>query len=139
MSSTIMRFNITDEIDVTGVEATINAEPAGPVSTIDLGYDVALVLLANGLEGNYTQDQTDIETVVSNLSIDQGEFNRGRMLLVTGAGSQNLDAMEEVLMVIALVLVSSMVLLLSPRFNFRMVPMLLLLTLNSTLKRLVLP
>ena len=90
--ASIMRFNITDEIDVTDANASINAESAGPASTIDLGYDVALVLLANGLEGSYTQDQSDIESIVSNLTIKQSEFNRGRMLLVTGAGSATLDA-----------------------------------------------
>lgn len=83
--SSIMRFNLTDEVEISGANGIINAETAGPVSDINLGYEVALVLLANGLEGTYNHATNDFENVVSNLSIDQDEFNRGRVFLATGS------------------------------------------------------
>ena len=71
--STIMRFNITDEVGVSA-EININAEPAGPVDTIDNDYDVPLILIADGLTGTYTQDVNDLDSVVSNLEIATSGF-----------------------------------------------------------------
>lgn len=88
--STIMRFNITDEVGLAGADATINAENAGPVDSINLGYDVALILLANGLTGTYKQVNGDMEDINSNLEIASSEWERGRMLYVSGTGAANL-------------------------------------------------
>ena len=85
--STIMRFNITDEVGLAGANATINAESAGPVDAIALGYDVALILLANGLTGTYKQVNGNFEEINSNLEIVSSEWERGRMLYVSGAGA----------------------------------------------------
>ena len=85
-----MRFNITDEVGLAGANASINAETAGPVDAIALGYDVALILLANGLTGTYKQVNGNMEDINSNLEIVSSEWDRGRMLHVSGAGSADL-------------------------------------------------
>ena len=76
-------FEVSDLLNITATNADINAT-ASP-SVPNTSYDAAFYFAGNFLSGNFIQDGSDIDTIKSNLVLDQDKFNASHAFLLDSA------------------------------------------------------